>query len=63
MELKGEIGDWSVYERVTREEEVIINRLRAGHAWLTRLMDVDTGGAVPCTFCSKKNIVNHFNRK
>ena len=55
MEIKEEIGDWPVYGRVTREEEVIINSVRAGHTWLTHhhLMEVETGGAVPCTYCTK----------
>ena len=63
FEIKEEIGDWPVYRRVTSEE--VINGLRARHTWLTHhhLMEVETGGAVPCTYCTKKNSVKHILTK
>ena len=56
------MGELPVRKRITRQEEVVINRLRAGHTWLThhQLMNVERGGAVPYTYCAGVNSVKHI---
>ena len=52
---KGKVGSWRPRERITRREEVVLNRLRAGHCLLTHESLMDNRGPQMhpiCGFCN-----------
>ena len=54
-EVKKNIGPWKQVKGITRREEVVLNRLRAGHSRLTHgyLMDSVRPQVPPiCRYCS-----------
>lgn len=51
------MGDWVRIKNVNRRELVVLNRLRAGHSWLTHNHLMDEGvqaAAEPCTLCYRE---------
>ena len=46
------MGHWNL---LNRRDEVVINRLRSGHTWITReylINDIVQAGPQPCPFCN-----------
>lgn len=64
LKIKPDNSNWDEYDRMTRKEEVILNRLRAAHTWIAHnyLMSGDIQGAViPCQVCHRAHLnVEHF---
>ena len=64
FEVKPEPGGWVMQRRLKRREQVVVNRLRMGHTYITHgyLMDREAGGVPPiCPYCQDAQLtVKHI---
>lgn len=51
VQIKPSICEWPTNKQITRQEEVILNRLRSGYTWLTHSHLMDQQVQVPNTPC------------
>ena len=63
-EIRPEVEKWDIDNLLNRRDEVIINRLRSGHTWITHeylINDIVQAGPEPCPFCNNAvKSVKHF---
>ena len=54
-EIRPDVEKWDIDNLLNRRNEVIINRLRSGHTWITDeylINDIVQAGPEPCPFCN-----------
>ena len=63
-EIRPEWEKWDIDDLLNRRDEVIINRLRSGHTWITHeylINYIVQAGPEPCPFCNNAvKSVKHF---
>ena len=63
-DIRPEVEKWDIDNLLNRRDEVIINRLRSGHTWITHeylINDIVQTGPEPCPFCNNAvKSVKHF---
>ena len=59
-EIRPEVEKWDIDNLLNRRDEVIINRLRCCHTWITHeylINDIVQAGPESCPFCNTKHFI------